>query len=505
MLNAVETIKAMGGEQGAVDRYCNLFVDLLNNQLAQGRLEVLFQALTSVLRLGAPLVIFTLGALEVLGGRMSVGTMLAVNTFAIGIFDPLSRLVEKVEQFERLGLHLDRMRDIHESPREQAPGKLPLHEPLSGAVALEKVSFRHGPLERDVIRDVSVTIRAGEFIGIVGASGAGKSTLAGLLLGLYKPTEGRVVYDGRSLHELDLTSLRAQLGVVTQATQLFAGTIRSNIALSNPELSQTEVERAAQLAHIHEDIVRMPAGYDTVLASSGSSLSGGQRQRVALARALARRPALLLLDEATSALDSVSESAIQAALEKVRCTRVVIAHRLSTVAHADRILVVEAGRIVEDGAPHELLARGGAYARLVAQQMGGGWPPSAAEKPQQPQPVQHAPAAQVEVAVPAQPRVIVPPAPLRPGPTERRPSRPAVPAHAQHASAPHPTQKLMMATQQGHAGVPEQIIHEIASRRAAGAYVDERRSQRPAPSRKPAEPVSVMMCRVVGSPEGQEA
>jgi ABC-type methionine transport system ATPase subunit len=356
-----------------------------------------------------------------------------------------------------------------------------------------------------VIRDVSVTIRAGEFIGIVGASGAGKSTLAGLLLGLYKPTEGRVVYDGRSLHELDLTSLRAQLGVVTQATQLFAGTIRSNIALSNPELSQTEVERAAQLAHIHEDIVRMPAGYDTVLASSGSSLSGGQRQRVALARALARRPALLLLDEATSALDSVSESAIQAALEKVRCTRVVIAHRLSTVAHADRILVVEAGRIVEDGAPHELLARGGAYARLVAQQMGGGWPPSAAEKPQQPQPVQHAPAAQVEVAVPAQPRVIVPPAPLRPGPTERRPSRPAVPAHAQHASAPHPTQKLMMATQQGHAGVPEQIIHEIASRRAAGAYVDERRSQHPAPSRKPAEPVSVMMCRVVGSPEGQEA
>jgi energy-coupling factor transporter ATP-binding protein EcfA2 len=179
-----------------------------------------------------------------------------------------------------------------------------------------------------------------------------------------------VLYDGRPLQELELSTLRAQIGVVTQATQLFAGTIRANIAMADPDLAQAEIERAAKLAQIHDDIMRMPAGYDTVLSTGGSSISGGQRQRVALARALARRPAILLLDEATSALDSGSEAGIQAALEDIRCTRIVIAHRLSTIARADRILVVEGGRIIEHGSPLELLARGSAYARLVAQQIG---------------------------------------------------------------------------------------------------------------------------------------
>jgi ABC-type bacteriocin/lantibiotic exporter with double-glycine peptidase domain len=370
MLSAMETIKGMGCEQRAIDRWCNLFVDMLNNQLSYGRLEILFQALTSTLRLGAPLVIFALGALEVLDGKISIGTMLAVNTFAVGVFDPLSRLVEKLEQFERLHIYVDRMLDIYESPREQALGKPPVHEALSGAIEFQDVSFRHGPLDPDVIRETSLRIRPGEFIGIVGPSGAGKSTLASLMLGLYQPTAGRVLYDGRPLQELDLSTLRAQIGVVTQATQLFAGTIRANIAMADPDLPQAEVERAAKLAQIHDDIMRMPAGYETVLSTGGSSISGGQRQRVALARALARRPAILLLDEATSALDSGSEAGIQAALEDIRCTRIVIAHRLSTIARADRILVVEGGRIIEHGSPLELLARGSAYARLVAQQIG---------------------------------------------------------------------------------------------------------------------------------------
>ncbi|HKP64027.1 MAG TPA: peptidase domain-containing ABC transporter [Polyangiales bacterium] len=370
MLSAMETIKGMGCEQRAIDRWCNLFVDMLNNQLSYGRIEIMFQALTSTLRLGAPLVIFTLGALQVLDGKLSMGTMLAVNTFAVGVFDPLSRLVEKLEQFERLHIYVDRMLDIYESPREQELGKPPVHEALDGAIEFQDVSFRHGPLEQDVIRETSLQIRSGEFIGIVGPSGAGKSTLASLMLGLYQPTVGRVLYDGRPLQEVDLETLRAQIGVVTQDTQLFAGTIRSNIAMADPDLPQVEVERAAKLAQIHDDIARMPAGYNTVLSTGGSSISGGQRQRIALARALARRPAVLLLDEATSALDSLSEAGIQAALERIRCTRIVIAHRLSTIARADRILVVEGGRIVEQGSPRELLAKGAAFARLVAQQTG---------------------------------------------------------------------------------------------------------------------------------------
>ena len=370
MLSAVETIKGMGCEHRAVERWCSNFVDLTNKQLAYGRLEILFQSLTSVLRLGAPLVIFTLGALEVLAGKMSIGTMLAVNTFAVGVFDPMSRLVEKLEDLERLKLYVDRMLDIHDSPREQPLGRAPLHETLSGEIELQNVSFRHGPLERDVVKELSLAIRPGEFIGVVGSSGAGKSTLASLILGLYQPTQGRVLYDERSLQDVDLGSLRAQIGVVTQDTQLFAGTIFDNIALSDPDMTAADVERAARLAQIHEDIIQMPAGYNTVLAGGGSSISGGQRQRIALARALARRPAILVLDEATSALDTESEAAIQAALEQVNCTRIVIAHRLSTVARADRIVVMQEGQIAELGAPADLLKRGQAYARLVGQQPG---------------------------------------------------------------------------------------------------------------------------------------
>ncbi|PYQ59174.1 MAG: lantibiotic ABC transporter permease, partial [Acidobacteria bacterium] len=180
---------------------------------------------------------------------------------------------------------------------------------------------------------------------LVGRSGAGKSTLASLLVGLYPPTEGRILFDGIDLAELEFRSVRRQVGVVPQHPYLFGSSIRGNVTLSDPSLPLSRAVEAAKLAHIHDDIVVMPMGYETILADGGASLSGGQRQRLALARALVHRPAILLLDEATSALDTKTEREIQRELEALRATRIVIAHRLSTIRHADLILVMDDGRL----------------------------------------------------------------------------------------------------------------------------------------------------------------
>jgi ABC-type bacteriocin/lantibiotic exporter with double-glycine peptidase domain len=190
-----------------------------------------------------------------------------------------------------------------------------------------------------------------------------------MIAGLYRPTEGRVTFDGHDLVRIELKSLRRQIGVVFQSPSLFAGSIRSAIALSDPTATLDRIVEAARLAAVDDDIRAMPMGYDTILSDGGASMSGGQRQRVALARALVHKPALLILDEATSALDSETERRVIKNLEDLRCTRIVLAHRLSTIVNADLILVMDSGEVVEAGTHHELLSRGAHYARLVAAQL----------------------------------------------------------------------------------------------------------------------------------------
>jgi ABC-type bacteriocin/lantibiotic exporter with double-glycine peptidase domain len=368
LLAGMETLKASGAERVAVNHWSGLFVRELNVALARGRLGTIIQSALHALGLASPLIVLLLSTRQVLAGTLTLGEMFALGALAVGFLAPLTTLVPIAFEFQLLGSYLARINDVLETPGERLrPGRLRPAQ-LSGRISLAAVSFSYGPRAPLVIRDLSVEIQPQQLVAVVGPSGAGKSTLAGLLVGLYEPVSGRILHDGLELARLDLRWLRRQMGIVPQQPYLFGTTIRDNIALSDPTLPLERIVAAARLAHLHDEIETMPLGYDTPLADGGVTLSGGQRQRLALARALVHRPSILLLDEATSSLDAELEHAIGRELRALGCTRVVIAHRLSTVADADLILVLVAGRLVERGTHAELLRRGGWYARMVESQ-----------------------------------------------------------------------------------------------------------------------------------------
>ena len=313
------------------------------------------------------------GAKLVIEGELTVGELVAFNLLAGRVSQPVLRLAQIWQDFHQARLSVERLGDILNTPAEPvySPGRTALPA-IKGDVAFEHVTFRYRIDGPEVLSDVNLKVPAGQVIGIVGPSGSGKSTLSKLVQRLYVPESGRVLVDGVDLAQIDPSWLRRQIGVVLQENVLFNRSIRDNIALVDPAAPIERIVAAARMAGAHDFILELPEGYDTIVGERGSSLSGGQRQRIAIARALITDPRILIFDEATSALDYESERIVHEGMAQIARGRTVfvIAHRLSALRLADRILTIERGRVTEDGTHDELIKTGGRYATLYRLQAG---------------------------------------------------------------------------------------------------------------------------------------
>jgi subfamily B ATP-binding cassette protein HlyB/CyaB len=372
-VTGVETLKSMAVEPQMQRRWEE---QLAGYVAASFRVLSLGNTASQVVQLVSKLVtalVLFFGAKLVIDGDLTVGELVAFNMLSGRVSAPVLRLAQLWQDFHQARLSVARLGDILNTPAEPAydPARSALPA-IRGHVAFEHITFRYRIDGPEVLRDVSLDVPPGQVVGIVGPSGSGKSTLAKLLQRLYVPESGRVLVDGVDLAVVDATRLRQQMGVVLQENVLFNRSVRENIALADPALPIERVMAAATLAGAHDFILELPEGYDTIVGERGSSLSGGQRQRIAIARALVTDPRILIFDEATSALDYESERIIQENMRQIVHGRTVfiVAHRLSTVRRADRIITLERGRAVEDGTHDELIRTGGRYAMLHRLQAG---------------------------------------------------------------------------------------------------------------------------------------
>ena len=372
-VTGIETVKAAAVEPQMQRRWEEQLAGYVQASFkAQSLGNVASQAIGWVNKGGIALVLY-LGARHVIDGDLTVGELIAFNMLAGRVAAPVLRIAQLWQDFQQARLSVERLGDILNTKPELAPGTSRAALPaIRGEIRFEHVRFRYRPDGPVVLDDVQLRIAPGQVIGVVGPSGSGKSTLTKLMQRLYSPEHGRVLIDGVDLALVDTAWLRRQVGVVLQENMLLNRSVRENIALIDPALPMEHVIEAAKLAGAHDFILELPYGYDTEIGERGASLSGGQRQRIAIARALVGNPRILIFDEATSALDYESERVIQQNMRRIVAGRTVliIAHRLSTVRFADRILTIERGRLVEDGTHDELIRGGGRYAALHRVQAG---------------------------------------------------------------------------------------------------------------------------------------
>ena len=363
LVTGVQKVKLAGAEKRAFSRWANLY----SKQVALAYNPPMFlrvkSALSKAISLGGVLVMYYMAVKS----NVSVADYYAFNT-AYGMvstaFMALASIASTIGRFKPT---IEMAKPLLETEPEISEGKQVIDR-LSGGIELNNVSFRYNENMPMVVDDLSLKIRPGQYVALVGSTGCGKSTLMRLILGFETPQKGAIYYDGKDLNTIDLKSLRRKIGVVMQSGKLFQGDIYSNIVISAPHLGLDEAWEAAEMAGIADDIRAMPMGMHTIISEGSGGISGGQRQRLMIARAIAPKPRILMFDEATSALDNITQKIVSESLEKLKCTRVVIAHRLSTIRQCDRIIYLEKGKILEDGTYDELIALNGKFAELVERQ-----------------------------------------------------------------------------------------------------------------------------------------
>ncbi|WP_022722515.1 peptidase domain-containing ABC transporter [Rhodopseudomonas sp. B29] len=370
-VHGMRTVKSLAMEPLQRKIWDNSCAQSVSMRFNVERISAGAQSVTGLLEKLMTLGIIVLGALDVFGGQLTIGALVAFNMLAGRVSAPLVQMVTMVHEYQEVSLAVRMLGEVMNQPPEREALRSGLRPEIRGGIEFEGVSFRYGAEGAAALDDVSFSIAPGQVFGIVGRSGSGKTTLTRLISGLYPVQQGLVRIDGYDLREVDLVHLRQNLGVVLQDSFLFRETIRENLARVKRDATFAEVVRAAQLAGADDFIQRLPRGYDTLLEEGASNLSGGQKQRLAIARALIVNPRILILDEATSALDSESETVIRRNLRRIAAGRtvIIVSHRLSMLAEADSILVIEGGRVVDMDRHDKLMAKCSIYRHLWNQQM----------------------------------------------------------------------------------------------------------------------------------------